>query len=399
LLQRCKSRDPNDQQYRREDKVMAITKVNKEGSMSDTIQSTEEQTFVRNSVAAAIQIGLLFLLASWCLKIIYPFLGVVTWAMVIAVAIYPLHLKFTGVLGGRAKLSAILIVLIGLSGLLVPAWTLTESSLHSIQKVSQNLEEGDIKVSPPNEKVATWPIVGEQVHRVWSSAAINLESTLNQFRPQVKKFGAWALKSFASTAKGVLGFAVSIIITGVFLLSAAPAYAASCAISRRLAGERGAHFTDLAVATIRSVAKGVLGVAIIQTLLAAIGMIVMDIPGAGIWAIIILLLAIMQLPPLLVLGPMAIWVFSTAEPVPATLFLIYAMLVSFSDAVLKPMLLGRGVDVPMLVILLGAIGGMIAAGIIGLFTGAIILSLGYELFMFWLNPEQDEATPAGEPQD
>jgi predicted PurR-regulated permease PerM len=367
--------------------------------MSDTIQSTEEQTFVRNSVAAAIQIGLLFLLASWCLKIIYPFLGVVTWAMVIAVAIYPLHLKFTGVLGGRAKLSATLIVLIGLSGLLVPAWTLTESSLHSIQKVSQNLEEGDIKVSPPNEKVATWPIVGEQVHRVWSSAAINLESTLNQFRPQVKKFGAWALKSFASTAKGVLGFAVSIIITGVFLLSAAPAYAASCAISRRLAGERGAHFTDLAVATIRSVAKGVLGVAIIQTLLAAIGMIVMDIPGAGIWAIIILLLAIMQLPPLLVLGPMAIWVFSTAEPVPATLFLIYAMLVSFSDAVLKPMLLGRGVDVPMLVILLGAIGGMIAAGIIGLFTGAIILSLGYELFMFWLNPEQDEATPAGEPQD
>jgi predicted PurR-regulated permease PerM len=370
----------------------------KECNMSNTTQSPEEKAFVSNSLAAAIQIGLLFLLASWCLQIIYPFIGVVTWAMVISVAIYPLHLKFAGVLGGRAKLSATLIVLIGLSVLIVPSWSLTESSLNSIQEITQNLQEGDIKVSPPNEKVATWPVIGKRVHRVWSSAATNLESTLNQFRPQLKKLGAWALKKFAATAKGVLGFAVSIIIAGVFLLSAGPAYTAFGSIGRRLAGERGAKFTDLAVATIRSVAKGVLGVAIIQTLLAAIGLIVMDIPGAGIWAVIILLLAIMQLPPLLVLGPIAIWVFSTADTVPATLFLIYAMLVSFSDAVLKPMLLGRGVEVPMLIILLGAIGGMITAGIIGLFTGAIILSLGYELFMFWLNPEKaespvDEAEP------
>jgi predicted PurR-regulated permease PerM len=118
---------------------------------------------------------------------------------------------------------------------------------------------------------------------------------------------------------------------------------------------------------------------------------VMDIPAAGIWAAIILLLAIMQLPPLLILGPIAVWVFSVAEPVPATLFLVYALFVSFSDAILKPLLLGRGVDVPMLVILLGAIGGMIAAGIIGLFTGSVILSVGYKLFIFWLNPEQSEA--------
>jgi predicted PurR-regulated permease PerM len=363
----------------------------KECNMSNTIQSPEEKAFVSNSLAAAIQIGLLFLLASWCLRIIYPFIGVVTWAMVIAVAIYPLHLKFAGVLGGRAKLSATLIVLIGLSILIVPSWSLTESSLNNIQEISQNLQEGDIKVSPPNEKVATWPLIGKRVHRVWSSAATNLESTLNQYRPQLKKFGTWALKSFADTAKGVLGFAVSIIIAGVFLLSAGPAYTTFGSIGRRIAGERGASFTDLAVATIRSVAKGVLGVALIQTLLAAIGLIVMDIPGAGIWAVIILLLAIMQLPPLLVLGPVAIWVFSTADTVPATLFLIYAMLVSFSDAVLKPMLLGRGVEVPMLVILLGAIGGMITAGIIGLFTGAVILSLGYELFMFWLKPEKAES--------
>jgi len=189
---------------------------------------------------------------------------------------------------------------------------------------------------------------------------------------------------------GILGFAVSIIIAGVFMVSAETSYQAFRVVGHRLGGEQGTDFVDLSVATVRSVAKGVLGVAFIQTLLAAIGLIVMDIPAAGIWASIILLLAIMQLPPLLVLAPIAIWVFSTAEPVPATTFLVYALFVGFSDAILKPMLLGRGVKVPMLVILLGAIGGMISSGIIGLFFGAVILALGYELFMSWLYQEEGQ---------
>ena len=194
----------------------------------------------------------------------------------------------------------------------------------------------------------------------------------------------------SGSVAGVVGFAFSIIIAGVLLLNAGKGYEAFRGIGRRLAGERGAGFVDLTVATIRSVAKGVLGVALIQTLLAAIGLLVMQVPGAGIWAAIVLVLAVMQLPPLLVLGPVAIWVFSTAEPVPATVFLVYSLLVSFSDGILKPLLLGRGVDVPMLVILLGAIGGMISAGIIGLFTGAVVLAIGYQLFNFWLHEDTDK---------
>jgi predicted PurR-regulated permease PerM len=357
--------------------------------MSSLVPSPEEQAFVRNSVAAAIQIGLLFLLAMWCLKIIYPFIGLVIWAMVIAVALYPLHLKLAGAIGGRAKWSATIIVLIGLSILLVPTWTLTGSSVEYAQTLSSDLESGSVTVPPPADKVAEWPIIGKEVHKVWSSAATNLEATLNKYQPQLKQLGPWLLKTIAGTAKGILGFAVSIIVAGVFMVSAEPAHGAFRAIGQRLDGERGADFADLAVATIRSVAKGVLGVAFIQTLLAAIGLIAMDIPGAGIWAMIILLLAIMQLPPLLVLAPIAIWVFSVAEPIPATIFLVYALFVSFSDAILKPLLLGRGVDIPMLVILLGAIGGMITSGIIGLFIGAVILALGYKLFIFWLYPEDE----------
>ena len=358
--------------------------------MNNIVPSSEDKAFVRRSLAAALQIGLLFLMASWCLKIISPFLGLVAWAAIIAVAIYPLHTKLSAKLGGREKGSAAIIVLIGLTILIAPTWSLTGSSIDTAQELAAGLEAGTLSVPPPNEKVAGWPLIGKRVHNVWSEAATNLQATLHKHSGQVKAFSTWLLKTVASTTKGILGFAVSIIIAGVFMVGAATSYNAFRAVGHRLAGERGADFVDLSVATVRSVAKGVLGVAFIQTLLAAIGLLVMDIPGAGIWASIILLLAIMQLPPLLVLGPIAIWVFSVAEPIPATIFLVYALFVSFSDAILKPMLLGRGVEVPMLVILLGAIGGMISSGIIGLFFGAVILALGYKLFIFWLNPEEGQ---------
>ena len=154
---------------------------------------------------------------------------------------------------------------------------------------------------------------------------------------------------------------------------------------------RGHSLTDLSIVTVRSVVKGVLGVALIQAGLAAIGLVMMDIPAAGLWAGAVLVLAIVQLPPILILGPIAIWVFSVAEAVPATIFLIYSIIVSFADAVLKPMLLGRGVEVPMLVILLGAIGGAITQGIIGLFIGSVVLAVGYQIFESWVAPDETQA--------
>ncbi len=359
--------------------------------MTDQNTSVESKRFVKNSLAAAIQIGLLFLLASWCIDIISPFIGIVAWAAIISIAIYPLHVKLAAMLGGRPKLSSVIIVLIGLSILVIPSWSLTGSSIDAAQNVAKGLESGTLTVPPPDESVAEWPLVGGRVYSLWTEAASGLEATLRNHADQVKSFSTWLLKAVSGTALGMLGFGASIIIAGVFLLSADKSYHAFRGVGHRLSGDLGADFTDLSIATIRSVAKGVLGVALIQTLLAAIGLLVMGVPGAGIWAAIILVLAIMQLPPLLVLGPIAFWVFSTAEPVTATVFLVYCLLVSFSDGLLKPLFLGRGVDVPMLVILLGAIGGMITAGIIGLFTGAVVLTLGYQLFQFWLSGGETSA--------
>ena len=127
-----------------------------------------------------------------------------------------------------------------------------------------------------------------------------------------------------------------------------------------------------------------LGIAVIQAIMGGTGMYFMDVPGWGLWTLFILVLAVAQLPPLLVLLPAIIYVFSVADTTPAVIFAIWSIIVSMSDSILKPLLLGRGMNTPMLVILLGAIGGMLWFGLLGLFVGAIVLALGYEHFMAWL---------------
>ena len=296
--------------------------------------------------------------------------------------------KLAARLGGREKLAATIFVLALLAILLWPTFALTGSSIEAMKIVSAELNDGAITIPPPNPSVAEWPLIGEAVFEGWSDAAVNLEASLNKFQPQLVAFGEWLLRFAGSFALGILQFVLSIIVAGVFLVSAQAGYQTSLKAASALLGERGVGLTNLSVETIRSVAKGVLGVAVIQALLSAIGLVMVDVPAAGIWAGIILLLAIMQLPPLLVLGPIAVWVFSVAEPVPATVFAVYAFIVSISDSFLKPLFLGRGMEIPMLVILLGAIGGMILAGIVGLFVGAVLLALGYEILMSWMETDE-----------
>jgi len=356
-----------------------------------------DRNFQKNAMASFIQIAAVVILVFWCLEIVAPFISIVLWGAIIAVALFPLHMKLCGKLGGREKLSSTIFVLLGLAILLVPAYILTDSSVAALKTVGAQLHEGAVEISPPDPSVAEWPLIGEKLYAVWSGAADNMEATINKFSDQLRELGGAVVKLAGSMAVGVLQFVLSIIIAGVFLVGAEGSYRMSQTFASSLAGERGKGLTDLAVETIRSVAKGVLGVAIIQALLSAIGLVVMGIPAAGIWTFIILMLAIMQLPPVLIMGPIAVWVFSTADTVPATIFAIYAIIVSGSDSFLKPLFLGRGMETPMLVILLGAIGGMILSGIVGLFIGAVVLAFGYEILKAWM--ETDEVNNPRQPAE
>ena len=353
--------------------------------MNDPVEQRNLET-TKNIIDVAIRLGVILLLAVACLNILSPFIVPVIWGVIIAVAIYPIFVKLRSALGGRNKLTAVLYTLIALVILILPSLIVVESAINTVEGIKEHYQAGTLEIPPPSDKVKSWPLVGKRLHAEWTEASSSLTEVLKKYSPQLIELGKFIASVAAGAGLGVLQFVFSIIISGVLVAYAAGSQEITVKIFSRLAGDTfGQHYTDLSKATIRSVAQGVIGVAAIQAVLGGLGMFVMDVPGWGLWTVLILVFAIAQLPPLLVLGFVIVYVFSVANTTPAVIFMIYSLIVSSSDGFLKPLFLGRGMETPMLVILLGAIGGMLAAGIIGLFIGAIILALGYELFMAWLN--------------
>ncbi len=364
--------------------------------MSTSHQPANDKLFMAIALEATIHIGLVILLLYWCFRIAQPFIEIIVWGIIIAVAIHPGYDRLKSALGGRGRLAATLITLFALILMLIPTYMLSESLINTAREYSAHLKEGTLSVPLPPENVRTWPVIGEPLYEFWSLASSNLGAALSKMTPELKKFGIPLLSAAAGAGVGILKFVVSIIIAGVLLANAAGGGRAARAIATRLTGEQGTKAVKLAAATVRSVTLGILGVALIQSILAGLGFLVAGVPGAGLWALLVLILAVVQLPTILVMGPIVVYVFSTGSSVIAVMFAIWSVLVGISDTFLKPLLMGRGVDVPMLVIFIGAIGGFITSGIIGLFIGAIIFSLGYKFFLAWLN---EDAQPESEPSN
>jgi predicted PurR-regulated permease PerM len=351
--------------------------------------STNESQVLRLTTEAAIRLALLTALVAGCLRIVWPFLLPVIWGTIIAIAVWPIIRRLTAVIGGRQKTASALFVLLALAILIVPSWLVAESVTQTVIHAGERLASGEVTVPAPPEQVADWPIIGGKLDRVWTAAVENPPAAIEAFRPQIIAVGGVLLSSVAGLGMGVLLFAFSIILAGVFLATAKGGANAARTFCIRVAGEeRGLKLQETATDTVSSVVKGVLGVAAVQGVAATIGMLLVGVPAATTWGLLVLLLAVVQLPPFLILAPMCFYVFSTTGTVGAVLFTIWAIIVSVSDTFLKPLFLGRGVEVPMLVILLGAIGGMLAWGVLGLFVGAVVLAVGYQLVRAWFeDPE------------
>ena len=353
------------------------------------------QSATTQAIEIAIRLGVIFLIMAWCLQILTPFIGLVAWGAIIAVAIYKPFLKLVEKLGGRKKLALTLIVAGSIAAILIPVVSLSSSMMETATTIGGQIEAGTVQIAPPSESVREWPLIGEKTYKFWHQASVDLSALLQKYPDQLATVGKKLLGAARGVGAGIFQFIFSMLIAAAFLSGAESASAAMQRVATRLAGDQGESLLNLSTATIRSVAVGVIGIAFIQAVLGGLGMMFAGVPAAGLLAIVILVLAIAQLPPILVLLPVIFYVFSVESTTVAVVFMIWSILVSMSDAVLKPMFLGRGVDAPMLVILLGAIGGMITSGIVGLFIGAVILALGYKLFQVWVewgNPAREEVT-------
>jgi len=348
----------------------------------DVHLSREE--IVSLAIEIFIKISAITIVAVWAFLIVRPFIMLVIWGIILAVALFPLVRKMEEKFRLKRSLIVTIIVVMGILPLSVPTYMLSQSMVASAKHYAKEIREGSFYVPPPPAKVAKWPLIGKQVHSVWSEASENIEEFVSAYKPQIKKWVAKLLPQVGKSLSAAVGFIAALLIAGVFMVYSETGIEAVRTFFRRLVGEKQDELVDVTTATIRSVMYGIIGIALAQALLALAGMAFMDVPLALVWAAAVLFLAIIQLPPILVLAPVILYVFSHTEPTAATLFALYSVVVATLDSFMKPFVLGRGVDIPMLVVLTGAIGGMLLSGIIGLFVGSVVLALAYKLVLTWI---------------
>ena len=350
------------------------------------MDNTEKKNSISSQVIEiCIKVGILAILASWCFIIVSPFLMPIIWGVIIAVASYPIFVRWQSMLGGRPKIAAFSLTFFALLLLLIPTVNLSAGLFNSAQIIAANLQgESPLQLLQPNEGIKQLPLVGDALYQTWVTASQNMRSTIAHVTPMLKSTGQWILGSLGSFGSSLLQFIIAIILAGFLLAQAESGINLARLFSKKVADDKGDHYIAMAGDTIQSVTLGILGVAIIQSLLAALGFVIMDIPAAGLLALLVLFFSVIQIGPMIILAPVAIYTFMHVSTVPGVIFAIWCLVVGLLDNAMKPILLSRGVDVPMPVIFIGAIGGFLSMGIIGLFVGAVVLTVSYSLFEAWL---------------
>jgi predicted PurR-regulated permease PerM len=341
-----------------------------------------------------IRAALLGALAVLCYAVFAPFLTLMVWALILAVTLYPLHQSLAHRIGGRQGLAATILVISGVLIIIIPTALLMNSFGTSVHDFVSAVQNNTLEIPAPPERVKAWPIIGEKLYGFWSQANTDLPGVVQSMQPKIGELARKALAIVASIGVGLLQFLASFIIAGILMAYGEAGARVSRAIFERVIGrERGETLLRLSTATIRAVAQGVIGIAFVQAILVGLALLAADVPWAGVLAAITLVLSMAQVPALIVILPVLGYIWSSGGygNGAAIVHTIILLLAGMADNVLKPLMLGRGVDAPMPVILLGALGGMAAAGILGMFVGATLLALGYQIFMSWVRTNPDPA--------
>ncbi len=346
-------------------------------------------------VELAIRLGALGVLLYVAYQLVSPFVTIAIWSAVLAVALYPVFERMAHLLGGRRRLAAALLTVVSLLVVVGPATWLAVGLIESLRVISQELDITALPLPPPSPMVREWPLIGERLYQFWDLATTNLKAALAEIAPQLKPLGSSLLSIAANTGVNIVMFLLAIVVAGFLFVPGPTLVAAVKRLARRLVSHRGEEFVRLAGATIRAVSRGVIGISVLQALLAGIGLMAAGVPGTSLLTTAILVLGIVQIGPSIVIIPLIIWSWFTFDTTAAVLFTVYMVPVNLVDNVLRPIVMGHGLKTPMLVILIGVLGGTLAYGISGLFLGPIVLAVIWELLVAWTRDAPAEAGGAG----
>jgi predicted PurR-regulated permease PerM len=343
---------------------------------------------IRQIAEISVKMVLLFLLLYWCYNILKPFLDILLWSVIFSVGLYPVYKWTHQKLGGKKTLASVIIVLLMMALLLLPVIIFAKSLYEGITYLKTQYEAADRVLPIAPEQINSWPVVGPFLYEKWNWISLHLSEASAQYAPQIKQAVLGLVSSAASAGAAFIKLILSLIISAFLLVNSKKAAILAYKVFNNLLGDIGDEFAAMAEKTIRTVVTGVLGVAFIQSLMFGIAMVLAGVPAAGLWVMLSLIFGIIQIGIFPVTIPVVIYVIATKSTVTIVVFVIWSIIVSLIDNILKPILLGHGAVVPMPVIFIGSIGGFIQSGIVGLFTGAIIFSIGYKLFQLWLEQRE-----------
>ena len=335
-------------------------------------------------IEIAVHLGVIGFLAWWTFTLILPFAPVVLWSVVLTVALYPVFDWLADKFQGRRRLAAGLLTLLGLFVVIGPVTWLGIGLVEGGRELVARVNEGQLSVPPPSEAVKDWPVVGPLVYDYWARASTNLASVLSPLLPQLRPVGETLLGAAGSAGMGTLKFLASVIIAGFMFNPGASLLSATRRFARRVDPERGESFVTLTADTIRAVSRGVIGVSLLQAVIAAIGMSAAKVPGASLITVLILAFGIVQIGPWPICVLLIAWGWMNLPTFAALAFTLCMVTVGLIENIAKPFALSHGLKTPMPVTFLGVIGGVMTHGIGGLFMGPVVLAVAWELAKTWI---------------
>ena len=353
-------------------------------------KQVDQPLFENKVIHYAIQLLALSLLIYFCFEIIKPFVTLMIWASVLAITLFPLHKKLTGILKGRKWISASLITVVMFLLVIGPATTLMLATVDEFKVLSAAYAEGNLQIPAPAENVKNWPFIGSKLFELWTEASVNITGFITQHIDTIKPIVMKLLELLSSAGMGILLLMASFLVAGILMVYGEDGARLANSFFARLVGKQGENMKESVAVTVRNVAKGVIGVAFLQGIMAGLGLVLAGVPLAGLWALIGMVLCIIQIGMMPVSLGVIIFIWSTGSTTTAVLLTIWMLFIGIIDNILKPLMMGLRAPAPMLIVFMGTIGGFMFNGFIGLFTGAIILTLGYQLAINWLNPDTTE---------
>jgi predicted PurR-regulated permease PerM len=337
----------------------------------------------------SIRMLILFFIIGACLLIMFPFLNILLWTIILAMAMFPIHSRLSKKLRGKSKLASFIIIFTILVMVILPIWMLIDTLIEEVKSLDVLYDNGTLTIPKPDERVKELPIFGSKLYDVWHMASLHMDRLVLKYQEQLIAIGSTIGKEIFSAASSIIQIMISLFLAGIVLVLGKSGENIR-KFFKKAGGKNGDNLADITLKTVGSVVKGVIGESFVMAFLNGIVFFLAGVPFAGILTLFAFIFAVLQIPILVVTIPIVIYFFIVKAFVPALIWTIVLLLVSLSDNVLTPLMLGKGAPVPMVVIFIGVIGGFVLSGFIGLFTGAIIMSIGYTLFMEWINSDDLE---------